>query len=120
MTDYIIEPEEDLGVIVPRTLHSAGSKLNVCLLNLTDRSIKLKRNQLIAKAFPVCSVLSVPADDAGEVDISMSVDSLIHNIKFDSIQVQTDDSGDPGGILELSDKEAENCSFRNNNRSCSP
>ena len=106
MRDYIIEPEEDLGVIVPRTLHSAGSKPNVYLLNLTDRSIKLKRNQLVAKAFPVGSVLAVPVDDDGGVDSSMNVDSLIHDIKSDLIQVQTDDSGDPVGILESSDKES--------------
>lgn len=38
LTDYMIEPEEDLEVIVPRTLHLAGSKPRVCLLNITDRS----------------------------------------------------------------------------------
>ena len=35
LTNYIIEPEGDLDVIVPRSLHSAGSKPKVCLVNVT-------------------------------------------------------------------------------------
>lgn len=87
LTDYMIEPEEDLEVIVPRTLHLAGSKPRVCLLNITDRSIKLKRNQLVAKAFPVCSIISIPVDDSGKLDKCADVGSSINNIESDSLQV---------------------------------
>ena len=67
MTDYVLEPQENLPVIIPRTLHSAGSKPKVCMLNLTDSFIKLKRDQLVAKAFPVCSIHPLPIDSHGEV-----------------------------------------------------
>ena len=70
LNDYIIEPEGDLDVIVPRTLHSAGSKQKVCLVNITDSFIRLRRNQLVAKAFPVCSISPVSVDSPGEYSIS--------------------------------------------------
>ena len=70
LNDYIIEPEGDLDVIVPRTLHSAGSKPKVCLVNITDSFIRLRRNQLVAKAFPVCSISPVSVDGPGEYSMS--------------------------------------------------
>ena len=36
LTDYIIEPDRDLDVISPRSLHSAGTKPEVCLVKVTD------------------------------------------------------------------------------------
>ena len=36
LTDYRIESDGDLDVIVPRLLHSAGSKPKVCSVNVTD------------------------------------------------------------------------------------
>ncbi|MCG7869674.1 MAG: retroviral-like aspartic protease family protein, partial [Candidatus Thiodiazotropha taylori] len=68
LADYIIEPEGDLEVAIPRTLHVAGSEPTVCMLNLTNNFIKLRRDRLVAQAFPVCSVQSIPVDDSGQID----------------------------------------------------
>ena len=79
LNDYIIEPEGDLDVIVPRTLHSAGSKPKVCLVNITDSFIRLRRNQLVAKAFPVCSISPVLVDSPGEYSISGNDPSILNS-----------------------------------------
>ena len=79
LNDYIIEPEGDLDVIVPRTLHSAGSKPMVCLVNITDSFIRLRRNQLVAKAFPVCSISPVSVDSPGEYSISGNDPSILNS-----------------------------------------
>ena len=97
LTDYIIEPEEDLEVIVPRTLHLAGSNPKVCLLNITDKFIKLKRNQLVAKAFPVCSIMSIPVDDSGKLDSCANVQSSSNNTESDLLQVRRDNLNISGG-----------------------
>ena len=67
LTEYMIEPVEDLEVVIPRTLHAAGSTPHVCMLNLTDHYINLKNNSQIAKASPVCSILTVPRDEPEEI-----------------------------------------------------
>ena len=79
LNDYIIEPEGDLDVIVPRTLHSAGSKPKVCLVNITDSFIRLRRNQLVAKASPVCSIFSVSVDSPGKYSISGNDPSILNS-----------------------------------------
>ena len=63
----MIEPIEDLEVVIPRTLHEAGSTPHVCMLNLMDHYINLKHNSQIAKASPVCSILTVPQDEPEEI-----------------------------------------------------
>ena len=62
-------------MIVPRSLHSAGSKPKVCLVNVTDSLIRLRQKQLVAKVFPVCTASSVSADDTWQDGLSASVDS---------------------------------------------
>ena len=107
LTNYIIEPEGDLDVILPRSLHSAGSMVNV-----TDSLIRLRQKQLVAKVFPVCTASSVSVDDTwqyGSVDdtwqygLSVSVEST--RVYSNSVNVQSfqkvEDGGkwpwDPGG-----------------------
>ena len=71
LTNYIIEPDGDLDVIVPRSLHSAGSMVNV-----TDGLIRLRQKQLVAKVFPVCTASSVSVDGTwqyGSVDETTSL-----------------------------------------------
>ena len=91
LTNYIIEPEGDLDVIVPRSSHSAGSMVNV-----TDSLIRLRQKQLVAKVFPVCTTFSVSVDDTwqyGSVDDtlqqgpSVSVDST--RVYSNSVNVQS-------------------------------
>ena len=112
LTDYIIEPEGDLDVIVPRSLHSAGSKPKVCFVNVTNSLTRLGQKQLVAKVFPVCTASSVSVDDTwqyGSVDdtwqdgLSVLVDST--RAYSNSVNVQSfqkiEDGGkwpwDPGG-----------------------
>ena len=100
---YINEPEGDLGVILPRSLHSAGSKLKVRLVNFTDSLMRLRQKQLVAKVFPVCTASSVPVDDTRQYGLSVSVDST--RMYGNSVNVQSfqkiEDGGkwpwDPGG-----------------------
>ena len=107
LTNYIIEPEGDLDVIVPRSLHSAGSMVNV-----TDSLIRLRQKQLVAKAFPVCTASSVSVDDTwqyGSVDdtwqYDLSVSVYSTRAYSNSVNVQpfqkVEDEGkwpwDPGG-----------------------
>ena len=61
-------------MILPKSLHSAGSKPKVCLVNVTNSLIGLRQNSLVAKVFPVCTVSSVSVDDTWQYDASVSVD----------------------------------------------
>ena len=107
LTNYIIEPEGDLDVIVPRSLHSAGSMVNV-----TDSLIRLRQKQLVAKVFPVCIASSFSVDDTwqyGSVDdtwqYGLSVSVYSTRAYSNSVNVQpfqkVEDGGkwpwDPGG-----------------------
>ena len=75
LTNYIIEPEGDLDLIVPRSLHSAGSKPKVCSINVTDSLMRLRQKQLVANVIPVCTASSVSVDDTWQYGLSVSVDS---------------------------------------------
>ena len=112
LTNYILEPEGDLDVIVPRSLdslHSAGSKPKVCLVNATESLIRLRQKQLVAK---VCTASSVSVDDTwqyGSVDDTwqngLSVSVYSTRAYSNSVNVQpfqkVEDGGkwpwDPGG-----------------------
>ena len=103
LTNYIIEPEGDLDVIVPRLLHSAGSKPKVCLVNVTVSLIRLRQKQLVAKVIPVCTASSVSFDDIWQGSLSVSVDSTgaySNSVNVQSFQ-KVEDGGkwpwDPGG-----------------------
>ena len=102
LTDYVIEPEDDLKVIMPRTLHSAGSKPKVCLVNVTDSYIKLKRNQLVATAFPVCSVSSFADEMTEESTVPIKTQSLIQE-KINHSEIS--DCRSPESVSHLSEEE---------------
>ena len=48
--EYIIEPEEGLNVMVPRSVHSDGDTPLVCVVNSTDRFVTMKKGVHIASA----------------------------------------------------------------------
>ena len=103
LNDNIIEPEGDLDVILPRSLHSAGSKPKVCLVNVTDSLIRLRQNQLVAKVFPVCTASLISVDDTWQYGVYVSVDSTrAYSISVNVKSFQKVEDGgkwpwDPGG-----------------------
>ena len=103
LNDNIIEPEGDLDVILPRSLHSAGSKPTVCLVNVTDSLIRLRQKQLVAKVFPVCTASLISVDDTWQDGRSVSVDSTrAYSISVNVKSFQKVEDGgkwpwDPGG-----------------------
>ncbi|KAH3892264.1 hypothetical protein DPMN_016379 [Dreissena polymorpha] len=57
-TDYVVESFGNSKLLVPRVVLSAGSDPVLCLLNPTDRVQLVKKNFLIARAYPVAEYLS--------------------------------------------------------------
>ena len=49
------------------------------MVNITYSFIRLRRNQLVAKAFPVCSISSVSVDSPGEYSISGNDLSILNS-----------------------------------------
>ena len=98
LTNYIIEPEGNLDVILPRSLHSA-----VCLVNVIDNLNRLRQKPLVAKVFPVCTASSVSVDDTWQQGPSVSVDSTSaysNSVNVQSFQKVEDGEKwpwDPGG-----------------------
>ena len=103
LTDCIIEPEGDLDVIVPRSLHSAGSKPKVCLVNVTDSLVRLRQKQLVAKVFSVCTASLISVDVTWQYGLYVSVDSTrAYSISVNVKSFQKVEDGgkwpwDPGG-----------------------
>jgi predicted aspartyl protease len=61
--DYVIEPVEFDTILSPRTLHVKGSSPTVCLVNLSDRRVKLKQGQIVGIAHPIEEVLPDPIEE---------------------------------------------------------
>ena len=103
LNDNIIEPEGDLDVILPRSLHSAGSKPKVCSVNVTDSLVRLRQKQLVAKVFPVCTASLISVDDTWQYGLYVSVDSTrAYSISVNVKSFQKVEDGgkwpwDPGG-----------------------
>ena len=103
LNDNIIEPEGDLDVFLPRSLHSAGSKPKVCLVNVTDSLVRLRQKQLVAKVFPVCTASLISVDDTWQYGVYVSVDSTrAYSISVNVKSFQKVEDGgkwpwDPGG-----------------------
>ena len=103
LNDNIIEPEGDLDVILPRSLHSAGSKPKVCLVNVTDSLVRLRQKQLVAKVFPVCTASLISVDDTWQYGLYVSADSTrAYSISVNVKSFQKVEDGgkwpwDPGG-----------------------
>ena len=50
---FVIEIEEQLSVLGPRVVIEGNKYLLVCLVNLSDQEVKLKKDTQIAKAYPI-------------------------------------------------------------------
>ena len=50
---YTIESDHKSKVLIPRTLHGGDTQPVLCLLNISDRNIRIRRNQSIATAMEV-------------------------------------------------------------------
>ncbi|VDI22773.1 Hypothetical predicted protein [Mytilus galloprovincialis] len=60
MPSYIVEAGSPSGLLVPRTLHAAGSQPVVCLINTSDKHVHVRQGELIAQAVEV-EKIEVPA-----------------------------------------------------------
>jgi len=76
MPEFLVEPDEGLKVLVPRSVHSKGKEAVLCVMNVTDKFRLLKKGTPVATAYPVDDVLqeeslvevpSVNTVEAGEV-----------------------------------------------------
>ncbi|MEW8548561.1 MAG: retropepsin-like aspartic protease [Candidatus Thiodiazotropha sp.] len=76
---YTIEPDHESKVLIPRTLYDGGSEPVICLVNVTERNVLIKRNQSIALATEV-DVLpqktQVPEVDIMKVNQTQENDEL--------------------------------------------
>ena len=53
MSDYVMEPMENLKVLVPCVIRGAGEKLVMCLVNTSNRYRLIKKGADIARAYPM-------------------------------------------------------------------
>lgn len=65
--DYVIEPIEFNSILSPRSLHTGGSTPVLCLINLTNKQVKLKQGQVVGFAHSIHEVL--PDSDPETVKI---------------------------------------------------
>ena len=50
---YTIEPDKKSKVLIPRTLYEGGTHPVLCLVNVTERNVRIRRNQSVALATEV-------------------------------------------------------------------
>ena len=62
MAQYIVESGEKDRYLTPRTLHSSGQDPTMCVLNVTDRYLTLKKGHDIAEAHVISVVEPVPSE----------------------------------------------------------
>lgn len=56
--NYVVEPwDSDMEFISPRSLHSKGSKPNICIVNVSDKYLKLKQGHVIGIATKVQMII---------------------------------------------------------------
>lgn len=60
--DFVVEADEDLEVMVPKTLHKKGKEAIICVVNVSDRYRVLKRGREVANAFPVEDVIPMEGE----------------------------------------------------------
>ena len=61
MQDYIVEPTEDIPVLMPRCLYAGQEKPRLCLVNASDRYYTIKKDTVIGQAIPADPLL--PTED---------------------------------------------------------
>jgi len=76
LDQFVLEPTSDIlgRVLVPRTLHVKGVDPTVCLINPSDREVKLRRGQIIgvttaAEVVPSVSVTPKDPPDSREAPV---------------------------------------------------
>ena len=62
LAQYMVESEEKDRYLTPRTLHSSGQDPKICLLNVTDKYLTIKKGHDIAEAHVVSVVELVPSE----------------------------------------------------------
>ena len=50
LSEYIVEPENNSKVLIPRTVHGEGKTPSVCIVNLLDNFVTIKKRKIIASA----------------------------------------------------------------------
>ncbi|XP_053400391.1 uncharacterized protein LOC128557239 [Mercenaria mercenaria] len=81
MSESMIEPDEGLRVLVPKTVHGQGSNATQCVVNASDKFRLLKKGSEVANAYPVEEVLNpeveveVHSVEQVEVDENVKVPS---------------------------------------------
>ena len=82
MPDYVIEPIQDVKVLVPRVVRAGGTDPIICVLSPSDRYRVLKKGSHIARADPIEKLISTEAQESpSEIRIvqdtrPVSLDSL--------------------------------------------
>lgn len=77
---YITEPIPEITYLMPRILHSKGKDPVVCLLNISDRNVVLKKRMLVAKANEVdVAEMDQPSLNGEEHNVTSGTDVLDSN-----------------------------------------
>ena len=66
---YTIEPDKKMKVLIPRTLYDGGTHPVLCLVNVTERNVRIRRNQGVAVAIEV-DILAQTMQEQ-ELDVKM-------------------------------------------------
>ena len=66
LPDYVIEPVDDLKVLAPRVVRSAGEEPTLCLVNPSDRYRLIKKGAHIARAYPIDTEVKVSDEEHEE------------------------------------------------------
>ena len=53
MSDYVMEPVDNLKVLAPRVVRRADQEPVMCLVNISDRYQLIKKGTEIARAYPI-------------------------------------------------------------------
>ena len=52
LPQFMIEPDQELGPLFAKSIHSAGRGAILCAVNVHDRNIRLRKDMDVARAFP--------------------------------------------------------------------
>ena len=56
LSENIVEPENNLKVFIPRTVHDGGKKPAICVVNASDNCVTMKKGRTIASAEEISKV----------------------------------------------------------------
>lgn len=61
----MIEPEAGLKVLISKTVYTAAISPKVCMMNISDRYVLMKKGRLVAQACEVDEISAVSEQMAG-------------------------------------------------------